>query len=228
MWDAVVCIYSAKRTLTSQRPQSLPPIRVSISMHCDHTKAITPFAKRIMLPAPGTTRCSYPGIGVSRMELLFGAAYTYGKSMDDGSNQRDIIPDTYDAHNLWGPSEFDVRHILIVNFLYELPFFHNQTSFASKLLGGWQISGIFQAQTGTPCSVGKSNDYARVGLDGSMCGIGEYWAINGPITYVKKFDSASANPGAQANYWFQTTTSSGSPIFTPPAPGTLRPAKWCS
>ena len=38
--------------------------------------------------------------------------------MDDGSNQRDIIPDTYYAHNLWGPAEFDTRHVFIANFLY--------------------------------------------------------------------------------------------------------------
>ncbi|MBV9765674.1 MAG: carboxypeptidase regulatory-like domain-containing protein [Acidobacteriaceae bacterium] len=157
--------------------------------------------------------------------LLFGGAYTYSKSLDDGSNQRDIIPDTYDAHNMWGPSEFDTRHVLIVNFLYELPFLRNQANLAGKILGGWQISGIFQAQTGTPCSVGKSNDYAGVGLDGSLgCtnnGVGEFWAVNGPIVYTKKFDYASANPGSQASYWFQTTTAGGTPIFTPPAPGTF-------
>src|SRR5258706_6534980 len=33
--------------------------------------------------------------------LLFGASYTFSKSSDDGSNQRDIIPNTYDAHGLW-------------------------------------------------------------------------------------------------------------------------------
>src|SRR2546430_12505019 len=29
------------------------------------------------------------------------------KSMDNGSNQRDIVPDTYDTSNLWGASDFD-------------------------------------------------------------------------------------------------------------------------
>ena len=110
----------------------------------------------------------------------FGASYTLSKSMDSGSNQRDIIPNTYYAGNLWGPSEFDTRHIFIANFLYELPFFEHSNHLTGKLLGGWQISGIFQAQTGQPCSVGKSNDYAGVGLDGSMCGIGNYWVHERP------------------------------------------------
>jgi hypothetical protein len=155
--------------------------------------------------------------------LQFGLAYTFSKSMDDGSNQRDIIPDTYDAHYLWGPSEFDARHILIVNFLYELPFLRAQNTLAGKILGGWQISGIFQAQTGTPCGVGRSNDYAGVGQDGSFgCGnAGQFWAMNGKITYPKEFDYNSANPGASNNYWVNVANPDGSPIFTPPAKGTF-------
>jgi len=154
--------------------------------------------------------------------LQFGASYTFSKSMDDGSNQRDIIPNTYDAHNLWGPSEFDVRNILIVNFLYELPIFRNSHSFAGKVLGGWQISGIFQAQTGTPCSVGKDNDYVGVGNDGSFActnnKAGQFWTMNGNIQYPKNFDAAN---GAQGQYWFATKNPDGTPIFTAPPAGTF-------
>ena len=32
--------------------------------------------------------------------------------MDGGSNYRDIVPDTYNTSNLWGPSEYDERHIV--------------------------------------------------------------------------------------------------------------------
>lgn len=152
--------------------------------------------------------------------LLFGVAYTLSKSMDDGSNQRDIIPDTYYAHNLWGPSEFDARHIFIANFLYELPFLRSQQHWYGKIAGGWQISGIFQAQTGTPCSVGTGNDFVGVGLDGSMCGIGQYWVKNGPITYLNQM----AHNGGGKNdpfYWFQTTLPDGSPLYTQPPKGSF-------
>jgi len=46
----------------------------------------------------------------------FGASYTLSKSMDNGSNQRDVVPNTYDVSSLWGPSEFDAR-----NPLFQLP-----------------------------------------------------------------------------------------------------------
>jgi hypothetical protein len=155
--------------------------------------------------------------------VQFGVSYTLSKSDDDGSAQRDIIPDTYYAHNLWGPSQFDARHVFILNFLYELPVFRSNNGITGKLLGGWQLSGIFQAQTGTPCSVTYSNDYAGVGVDGNFdgCQTGEFWQKNGSVNYSKKFDYASGSPQSQANYWFLPTTASGSALFTAPAPGTF-------
>jgi hypothetical protein len=155
--------------------------------------------------------------------LLFGMAYTYSKSMDDGSNQRDIIPDTYYAGNLWGPSEFDTRHVFITNFLYELPFFKGSNSLFGRALGGWQVSGIIQKQTGTPTSVGKGTDYVGVGLDGSLAGgVGQYWVYSGaPIVYSKQIVVNSANPGADSNYWFQVTDSNGNKLFTQPTAGTF-------
>ena len=147
--------------------------------------------------------------------LQFGVSYTLSKSMDNGSNQRDVVPDTYDTSMLWAPSEFDARHIVIINYLYQLPFFRNQKGFAGRTLGGWQISGITQFQTGLPCSVAAANDYAGVGLDSNFgCGVnGQYWAVNGNPKIIGTF-----GPSGQ---WFATTNPDGTPIFTAPAAGTF-------
>ena len=148
--------------------------------------------------------------------LLFGASYTLSKSKDDGSNQRDVVPNTYDTRMLWGPSEFDARHIFVVNYLYEFPFFrHSSSTLARKTLGGWQISGISQFQTGLPCSVAAGVDYAGVGLDANYgCGVnGQYWNVNGTPKIIGTF-----GPSGQ---WFSTTNPDGSPIFTQPAAGTF-------
>jgi hypothetical protein len=147
--------------------------------------------------------------------LQFGVSYTLSKSMDNGSNQRDVVPDTYNTSMLWGPSEFDARHIVIINYLYQLPFFRNQKGFAGRTLGGWQISGITQFQTGLPCSVAAANDYAGVGLDSNFgCGVnGQYWVVNGNPKIIGTF-----GPSGQ---WFATTNPDGTPIFTAPAAGTF-------
>ena len=147
--------------------------------------------------------------------LQFGGSYTLSKSMDNGSNQRDVVPDTYDPGMLWGPSEFDARNILVLNYLYDLPIFRGRSDVVGKALGGWQISGITQFQTGLPCSVAGPNDYAGVGLDSNFgCGVnGQYWVLNGNPRIIKTF-----GPNGQ---WFATTNSNGSPIFTAPPAGTF-------
>ena len=147
--------------------------------------------------------------------LLFGVSYTLSKSMDSGSNQRDVIPNTYDPGMMWGPSEFDARHILVFNYLYDLPVFKNHATVSGKLLGGWQISGVTQFQTGTPCGAAHASDYAGVGLDSNFgCGVnGQYWAVNGTPKIIGTFGSSGQ--------WFATKNPDGSSIFTQPAAGTF-------
>ncbi len=149
----------------------------------------------------------------------FGMAYTYSHSYDDGSAQRDIIPDTYNAHNLWGPSDFDARHVMIINYLYQIPFFKDQSRLTGKLLGGWQLSGITQFQTGTPSSVATGNDYAGVGQDGSISGAGQFWYVNGSPQILGQF--AKGGNAADPAQYFTTKNADGTPIFTAPPVGTF-------
>ncbi len=122
---------------------------------------------------------------------LFNVSYTLSKSMDNSSNYRDIVPGTYDTANLWGPSEYDARHIVIINYLYTLPFFKNHATMAGKLLGGWEISGATQFQTGSPCGIGTNNDFAGVSstdLGSFGCGSeGQFWVLSGTPTIVGDF-----------------------------------------
>ena len=65
----------------------------------------------------------------------FGFSYTLSKSNDNGSNYRDIVPDTYNTSNLWGPSEFDTRHVVVFNYVYTLPFFKNSNRPGAQVAG---------------------------------------------------------------------------------------------
>jgi hypothetical protein len=147
--------------------------------------------------------------------VSLGFSYTYSKSMDGGSNYRDIVPDTYNTSNLWAPSEYDTRHLAIINYIYTLPFFKNRRDAAGIALGGWEITGTMQFQTGTPCGLGTNNDFAGVGEFGSFgCGSqGQFWVLNGTPTI---------NTGAFAG---PVTTSSSPKYFTAnvsqPAAGTF-------
>jgi len=131
---------------------------------------------------------------------LFNVVYTFSKSMDNGSNYRDIVPDTYNTSNLWAPSEYDARHVVIINYLYELPFFKNSTSLTGKLLGGWQLSGASQFQTGTPCGIGTNNDFAGVSstdLGSFGCGSeGQFWVLNGTPSITGGFAGPTGKAGS--------------------------------
>ncbi|MEO6966387.1 MAG: TonB-dependent receptor, partial [Acidobacteriaceae bacterium] len=147
-----------------------------------------------------------------------GVSYTWSKDMDSGSNYHTIVPNTYNTSNLWGPSEYDKRNVLTLNWVYAVPLFQGQTNLAGKLLGGWVITGSGQLQNGSPCSVGAgSNDYAGVGESGNFncqTGVGQFWVQNGKISYPHKF---AGTTGAK---WFNTTNGSTA-IWTAPPAGTF-------
>ncbi len=45
-------------------------------------------------------------------------------------------------------SVFDIRQRFVVNYVWEMPFFKGRGGAAEAILGGWQINGVFSAQTG--------------------------------------------------------------------------------
>jgi hypothetical protein len=131
-----------------------------------------------------------------RNGLKLGAAYTLSKSMDDGSNKRDVVFNTYDPDSFWGPSIYDRRHVLTFHYIYDIPYGRDRSTAMKKVLGGWQISGATFLRTGTPLSVLRTNDIAGVG-DG---GFGQpYNLVGDPKVKKPKF---SEGAGLDNNFWF--------------------------
>jgi outer membrane receptor protein involved in Fe transport len=88
-------------------------------------------------------------------------SYTYGKAMDNGSDVQ-IGGNPVTAHDLdleWGLADFDVRHRLVANWLWEIPFMRDAGGLKRSILGGWQVNGVVQWQTGYPFSVTTSASY---------------------------------------------------------------------
>ena len=68
-----------------------------------------------------------------------------------------VFREPQDAYNLRaerGPSEFDVRHRLVVNYIWEMPFGRDRrygkdwSPALDFVLGGWQLTGIHAVQSG--------------------------------------------------------------------------------
>lgn len=91
--------------------------------------------------------------------LRAGLAYTWSKSTDTSSanwageagDTRILTP--FDIRLDKALSNFDVRHNLIVDFGYELPFGQSLSGLSGALVKGWQISGILQATSGFPVTI---------------------------------------------------------------------------
>jgi hypothetical protein len=96
--------------------------------------------------------------------FLFGVAYTWSKSLDYGSSNGTNIPNAYDNSIMYGPSDFDTRHVLVLNYVWDIPFAtHAGNRFVRSTLGDWQFSGTIQAQSGRPLGVSRNLDQAGVG-----------------------------------------------------------------
>jgi outer membrane receptor protein involved in Fe transport len=99
----------------------------------------------------------------------FLASYTLSKATDHvsglniGGDARPVLPVVQgDEASIQraldyekGPALFDARHRFVLSFGYELPRLDEQSAIVRYVAGGWQLNGIYQAQTGFPLSVNR-------------------------------------------------------------------------
>jgi outer membrane receptor protein involved in Fe transport len=107
------------------------------------------------------------------------ASYTLGHARDHASalnlatgEARPMLPVTigdgasFDAAlaREAGDALFDVRHRVVISFGYDIPRRDNWPPPLAAVLGGWQINGIVQAQTGFPLTVMEPNNISLTSL----------------------------------------------------------------
>ena len=94
--------------------------------------------------------------------LQFTTRYTYSKSRDSlsstfsesGNNFNLGLLDPYNPDLDYGFSDFDIRHRFSASFNYEIGGGRPVgTGFMHHALGGWTVSGVFTARTGSPFTV---------------------------------------------------------------------------
>lgn len=96
--------------------------------------------------------------------LTSGVAYTWSHFIDFASSDvPGFIQNAYDVGAERGNSDYDRRHMVIINYIYDLPFFRDASKLTGKLLGGWELSGVSAFQTGLPLTITFPGDPAQVG-----------------------------------------------------------------
>jgi hypothetical protein len=134
--------------------------------------------------------------------INFLASYTLGHASDHvsglniGGEPRPVLPVTIGDEATfdralafeWGDALFDVRHRFVVSFGAELPTPEHLGNIVKHVVGGWQLNGIVQKQTGFPLSVTNAQ------LD---------------IRFLTNRPDATCDPNANATHtidqWFDTS-----------------------
>jgi carboxypeptidase family protein len=103
--------------------------------------------------------------GTKRMShgLQFALNYTYSHCTDEISNggifgfggPNILSPLPGELRRDHGNCDYDVRHALNGNYIYQLPF-HSSSGRLNHFIGGWQISGTVFARGGFPLSVASA------------------------------------------------------------------------
>ena len=103
--------------------------------------------------------------------LLFQGSYTYGNSRDtwsggligssDFENGAGSATSYFHPENELGPSSYDVRHTLVFNAVYQLPFGKSLTGGARQLVQGWQVGVVANYASGIPFTPFIGFDYAK-------------------------------------------------------------------
>jgi hypothetical protein len=113
-----------------------------------------------------------------RRGLGWSAAYTFSKAIDEGSDylgtaaNRDLArsrsQSQYESFkDKKGLSNFDSTHSLMLAWYYDLPFARSWHGPASRILGGWQVSGVGLVKSGTPLTLYVGSDAPGFGnVDG--------------------------------------------------------------
>jgi len=152
----------------------------------------------------------YNGLQISansriRSDLTLQLAYTWSRALDPATGNGGVgdlanVSNPYNRAYDFGPSGLDRNQIVVVNFIYDLPFFKNASNlFLKSALGGWSISAIGTMESGLATSVFLGGTYGNNGIPGST----NRPNVVGALTY----------PGTVAQ-WFSTGT------FAAPLPGT--------
>ena len=133
-------------------------------------------------------------------DLTLAGNYTYSKYM-----QATELLNSGDAKPTRIISDQDVPHRFAANWIYELPFGKGRSfvtganAFVDRLVGGWEVSGVWSFQSGFPLSFGSFSTTMTSSN-------GDYFLIADPSLAVRPVDERNADR------WFNVT-----PFVTPSA-----------
>jgi len=119
--------------------------------------------------------------------LQFNGSYTWSHSIDEASRNLEgvVVQDSNNIASSRGNSDFDARHRVVVNAIYDLPFRGN-----NRLTSGWELAPIVSLQSGNPFTVALATN--------TVNGVANTVRPNliGPVNYGNALGQWILNPAA--------------------------------
>ena len=130
----------------------------------------------------------------------FLVAYTYEKSIDNGST-------SFDATNPFNPGQsralsvFDVPQDLTVSYTVQLPFDKLTGGTAKRLTAGWALSGITTFAKGEPIQIAENDDLSLSGTFADTIDEPSFNPSGGPLIVNKNPRNQAGQPYFNPNYF---------------------------
>jgi hypothetical protein len=123
--------------------------------------------------------------------LTFQGAYTWSHTIDFASGDNATYAyNPYDLSSSRGAAGWDIRHIVMLNYIYDLPFLKNSSNAVVRhVVAGWQLSGITRFQTGPPTTVTYPGDNVGEGVGNVRPDL--IGSTKGPKTVNQWFNTAA-------------------------------------
>ena len=135
----------------------------------------------VLTSDPPVGKSRYDGVSFSvnrRLSRHFAgtAAYTWSRTWDNSFNELftsslnprrsqdagEFFGKGLDLSADWSPSIVDIPHRFVASGIYEVPF-KSKNTFLNAVVGGWEVTGIFQAQSGQLVDIQSGIDSNRNG-----------------------------------------------------------------
>ena len=139
-----------------------------------------------------------------RNGFLLNSSYTLSRAtnfMDDNGT----INTPADIARSEGPAGFDRTHVFASSFIWDMPFFKDDRSALGQILGGWQISGLFTAYSGSPINFTSSGATLRAPNNTQRPNVNGTPAIFGDVGPGQLYFDTSAFSAPAQNTWGNIT-----------------------
>jgi hypothetical protein len=183
-----------------------------------NTNALRPylgFSTVTLYETTGTSRYNSLQTQVERRGTRgvgFSVAYTFSRTTDNGAGRNDLLPNAFDDSGYYGISDLDRPHVLVTQARYRFPTLESSAAPLRWVLGYWDVSGIFQAQSGNPFDVRAPGvDIAGVGPGSGN----QFYDQIGDPNGARNTDWGTLPNGSLGAVWFDRAA------FRAPATGTF-------